>query len=207
MLPEACLGLRCVTTEVAVHRSRGFTLIELLVVVAVLAVMLTLAAPSFTDFFERYRLRGAADEVVTLLASARAESVMRNRDVAVSFGGSGAAWCVGAKAKPEPATPGMSVVGSEACDCTAPATCTMDANRPLVFDAADFAGVSIGTAPANLIFSSRSGGLSPLGTTASTSLTSPSGKYTLQLDVSQLGRATLCVPSGQPAMAGFDSCS
>lgn len=189
------------------HRSRGFTLIELLVVIAVLALMLTLAAPSFTDFFERYRLRGAADEVVTLLASARAESVMRNRDVAVAFAGSGAAWCVGAKAKPEPATPGASVVGSETCDCTAPATCTLDANRVLVFNAADFAGVSLGTAPANLVFSSRSGGLSPLGTTASTSLDSPSGKYRLRLDVSQLGRVTLCVPAGQPAMSGFDSCS
>ena len=53
----------------------------------------------------------------------------------------------------------------------------------------------------------RSGGLTPLGTTATTSLVSPSGKYTLRLDVSQLGRATLCVPTGQPAMTGFDPCS
>lgn len=189
------------------HRSRGFTLIELMVVVAVIAVMLTLAAPSFADFFERYRLRGAADEVVTLLASARAESVMRNRDVAVSFGGSAGSWCVGAKAKPEPATPGTSVIGSETCDCTAPATCTIDANRVLVFDAADFQGVSLGAVPANLVFSSRSGGLIPLGTTASTSLGSPNGRYTLRLDVSQLGRVTLCVPAGQPTMAGFDPCS
>lgn len=190
----------------AVQRSRGFTLIELMVVIAVLAIMLALAAPSFADFFQRYRLRGAADKVVTLLASARAEAVMRNRNVSIDFKGGGANWCVGANATPEPATPGDAVTGSVSCDCTVANSCKLSNDRVLTVSAGELNGVSIVTLPATMVFNRRNGAMDPLGATAQTSMKSPDSKYTLQLDVSALGRATLCVPDGEPSMAGFSTC-
>lgn len=188
------------------HKSRGFTLIELMVVIAVLAIMLTLAAPSFADFFQRYRLRGAADKVVTMLASARAEAVMRNRDVSIDFKGGSTVWCVGANATPEAATPGDKVDGAVSCDCTVADSCKLSDDRVLTVDSSNLGGVSIDSLPGTIVFSRKNGATSPLGSTEQAAFKSPNSKYTLQLDVSALGRATLCVPSGQPAMAGFSTC-
>lgn len=194
------------TGRCAVQRSQGFTLIELMVTVAVLAILLALASPSFSDFFQRYRLRGAADKVVNTLASARAEAVMRNRDVSVGFKGSGASWCMGANAAAEPATLGEPVGGAIACDCTVANSCKISDGRQLVVATSEVNGVTLSANPGALMFSSRTGGTSPVGTTANTTLASPNGKFKLRLDVSPLGRTTLCVPSGEPAMAGFQSC-
>ncbi|MFC5569596.1 GspH/FimT family pseudopilin [Lysobacter yangpyeongensis] len=188
------------------QKSQGFTLIELMVTVAVLAVLLTLASPSFSDFFQRYRLRGAADKVVNTLASARAEAVMRNRDVSIDFKGSAGSWCMGANAAPDPATLGELVGSADACDCTVANSCKVADGRELVVTTSQVEGVTLSANPGALLFSSRTGATSPVGTTATTTLASPNGKFKLRLDVSALGRATLCVPSGEPAMAGFKSC-
>ena len=45
-------------------RARGFTLIELLVGIAVLAILLAVAVPSFTAFRQRTALSGAAEQLV-----------------------------------------------------------------------------------------------------------------------------------------------
>jgi type IV fimbrial biogenesis protein FimT len=177
-----------------------------MVVVAVLAIMLTLAAPSFADFFQRYRLRGAADKVVTLLASARAEAVMRNRDVSVDFKGASTNWCVGANATPEAATLGDKVDGAVSCDCSVADSCKLSDDRVLTVDSSNMGGVSIVAPPGTMVFSRKNGAMAPLGSTEQTAFKSPNSKYTLQLDVSALGRATLCVPGGEPVMTGFPTC-
>lgn len=190
----------------AVQKSQGFTLIELMVTLAVLAILMTLATPSFSDFFQRYRLRGAADKVVNVLASARAEAVMRNRDVIVNFKGAGSNWCVGAKSAAAPATAGDPVGNAVSCDCGVANSCKVADDRELVVLASQVNGVSISALPADLTFSRRTGATDPVGTTSTTTLASPNGQFKLRLDVSPLGRTTLCVPSGQPAMAGIQSC-
>lgn len=68
------------------HRdNRGVTLIELLVVVALIAVVLVLAAPSFQGMIEMQRLRGTNAQLVTDLQFARAEAVSRGALLRVSF--------------------------------------------------------------------------------------------------------------------------
>lgn len=56
---------------------RGFTLIELLVVFALLAVMLTLAAPSFMTFQRNAELTSVANSFTAALSAARAEAMKR----------------------------------------------------------------------------------------------------------------------------------
>lgn len=56
---------------------RGFTLIELLVVFVLLAVMLTLAAPSFLNFQRNAELTAGANGFVASLSAARAEAMKR----------------------------------------------------------------------------------------------------------------------------------
>jgi type IV fimbrial biogenesis protein FimT len=62
---------------------RGFTLIELMVTIAVVAILLAIAAPSFTSLINNNRLTAQANEVVVSLQQARMEAVRRNRSVTV----------------------------------------------------------------------------------------------------------------------------
>lgn len=61
----------------------GFTLIELLIVVALLGVLLTLAAPSFTQFIDRNRLTGQANSLVGDISYARNESATRGARISM----------------------------------------------------------------------------------------------------------------------------
>jgi len=72
---------------------QGFTLIEAMIVVAVIAVLLAVAVPSFSDFFEKNRLKRATEAVYGLITKARAEAVIRDVDLSVSV--DSGAWCAG----------------------------------------------------------------------------------------------------------------
>jgi len=63
--------------------SQGFTAIELMVVVAIMAILLALAAPSFTPLIERWRVRDAAETLTSSLYFARSEAIKRGGSVIV----------------------------------------------------------------------------------------------------------------------------
>lgn len=66
------------------HRAvRGFTAIELMVTVAVLAVLMALAAPSFNPILERWRVRQAVEGLQSALYFARSEAIKRGGNVLV----------------------------------------------------------------------------------------------------------------------------
>lgn len=61
--------------------ARGFTLIELVITVAVVAVLATLAAPSFREFIATQRIRNTSFDLMTALTLARSEAITRNANV------------------------------------------------------------------------------------------------------------------------------
>ncbi len=63
------------------RRARGLTLIELMIAVAVGAVLLAMAAPSFQQALGKNRLSSAASEVTGAVQLARAEAIRNNRRV------------------------------------------------------------------------------------------------------------------------------
>lgn len=64
--------------RIPAHRSAsGFTLIELMVTVAVLAVIVGLATPSFRSLLEAQRMRAAAFDLMADLTLARSEALKR----------------------------------------------------------------------------------------------------------------------------------
>ncbi len=62
----------------------GFTIIELMVTLAVAAILVALAAPSFRDMVANNRLSGSATELLGSLNLARGEAIKRNGLVTVT---------------------------------------------------------------------------------------------------------------------------
>jgi len=71
------------------ERAHGFTLVELMVSLAILAVLLAIAAPSYRDFVVDSRMKAEADEFLTMLVYARSEAVKRNGMVSTCSSGDG----------------------------------------------------------------------------------------------------------------------
>lgn len=72
------------------HRSRGFTLLELMVTMAIVAVLLTIAAPSFRNTIARNRVSSASNDLLASVAYARNTAVDRGQLVSMCPSADGA---------------------------------------------------------------------------------------------------------------------
>ena len=196
-------------------RQSGFTMIELMVTLLVLVILAAIAAPSFNELIEKSRLRGATDDLVNVLNTARANAVKLQRDVNVSV--SGTAWCAGAISAPNPGNVGDPIPSATPCDCNAsPATCQVG-GQPALVSSTNYSGVTISNVSAGInyvdstsgvIFNSKLGALSLSALPANPLLTvtSKSGRYSTQISVAPLGQVTVCVPPAKSFVAGYPSC-
>jgi type IV fimbrial biogenesis protein FimT len=66
----------------------GFTLIELMIVIVILAVLATLAGPSFRDFIIVQRIKTTAFDLFADLTYARSEAIRTNSEVVIAKTGS-----------------------------------------------------------------------------------------------------------------------
>lgn len=67
------------------RRQHAFTLVEMLIVIALAAIVLTLAAPSFRNFILVQRLKSVNAQLVTDLQFARSEAVSRSSFMRLAF--------------------------------------------------------------------------------------------------------------------------
>jgi prepilin-type N-terminal cleavage/methylation domain-containing protein len=98
------------------RQAAGLTLIELMVVVAIAAIILALAAPSFSEYIVTQRVRSIHAQLATDLQLARSEAVARSAYVSVRFqevSGPGELTCYVIFTRPDPTT------STDTCDCTA----------------------------------------------------------------------------------------
>jgi type IV fimbrial biogenesis protein FimT len=65
------------------HLARGFSMIEMMMGIAILAIVIKVAAPSFSDFVSKSRLTSSVSTLVADLNYARGEAIMRNAPVIV----------------------------------------------------------------------------------------------------------------------------
>ena len=68
---------------VNVLAQRGFTAIELMVTVSIVALLMALAAPSFTPLIESWRVRQATEQLQSTLNYARSEAIKHGGRVAI----------------------------------------------------------------------------------------------------------------------------
>lgn len=67
----------------SVQKNKGFTLIELMVTIAVLGIIATIAALSFSNLLEKQNLNRSTQELIGQLNSARSKAVLERREVTV----------------------------------------------------------------------------------------------------------------------------
>jgi len=67
------------------RQTKGFTIIEMMVTVSIVAILAAIAIPTYYGLMPRYRLNGAARQVMGDLVNARMNAVKLNTDVDVDF--------------------------------------------------------------------------------------------------------------------------
>lgn len=177
-------------------KTRGFTLIELMVVVAVMAIIASLALPSYRTIIEKRAVVSGANQVKAFITQAQMTSIKRNEFVAVNFeswtNSGETSWCVG-------------VASSEnsdvSCNCRTESSCLIDGeekvinssdlNRPNILSDV----IEVNGDDNNLVFDPIRGLV--LGNeTLQVQLVSPDqNTYALNVDVGVTGRVSICTDS------------
>jgi type IV fimbrial biogenesis protein FimT len=161
------------------RRGGGFTLIEAMVTVAMIALLLSLAWPSFGSRLAHHRLAAAAEGLAQDAAEARFQAAQEGRALHITFGGSGADWC-------------YAVARSPGCPCTGESACQLK-----TVSASELPGVQL-SAPRDLAFDPTATEVDGGGA----EFMSTRGER-LRVSVSRLGRAQVCASA---PTSGYRDC-
>lgn len=200
------------------RRARAFTLVEALIVIAIGAILLTLAGPSFTDYIAVQRLKGTTAELVTDMQYGRSEAISRGRNVWIRFrlpadGASMSCYTLYTDSNALPADQ------RNRCDCTQPAgsRCASSATElktvQVTGSAVRFV-IDGSVLPADMAFDPITGAMfvqpvdvsvpPPTSFAVDTTLGST---RTLRTRVTIAGRPSVCLPAGATVSGGYAACS
>lgn len=168
--------------------SRGFTLIEMMATVAVAGIVATTAVPSLHGWADQQRLKGIASELSSDLQHARAEALLRNEGVRITFVGN-ACYVVHTGA-------------ADRCRCDADGIGRCEGGaapiKTVALPAAT--GVALQSNVRSVLFAPEHGTASP---TATLRISGAQGR-TVQHTVNLMGRVRSCAAQG--AVAGYGAC-
>lgn len=176
----------------------GFTMVELMIAVAIVAIVLTLAAPSFTGFMAKKRVEGVISELNTDLQYARSEAVARNKTVRVTFG----TGCYVITDYPDSSSP--------ASTCSQTSTPTLGAGAGLVKQVQLQSGASASFSPLNSLSYLEFDPVRGIATfstgsaSGSVDVVSSIGSWQLRATVTAVGSMSVCSPGG--SVPGYTSC-
>ncbi len=119
------------------RRERGLTLLELMLALGIVAVLTTLALPSFGNIVARHRLKAAAENLSMDLAELRFEAARRSQALHVNFS-TGTDWC-------------YALATVSGCDCKVEQSCQIKTVR-----ARNHPGVQL-VAGQDLLFQAQTG--------------------------------------------------
>jgi len=181
----------------------GFTLIELMIVIAVVAIITSLALPSYRTIMEKRQVTSAAEQLGAFLSAIQIEAVTRSENISVSYSRTDAdTWCIGI------------VSGATACDCTItnPATsgaCVIDSQLRVISDAnLTYPGImNKMNGDGAFVFDPARGLMMNHADAAELELLSDEGTYALNVQLSATGRLKMCSDNAGKKVPGYEVCS
>ena len=162
----------------------GLTLIELMVAIGLVALLATLAVPSFAKLLERHRLKAVAENLALDMAELRFQAARRGVALHLNVN-AGTDWC-------------YALALAAGCDCRQPQHCQMKAVH-----GRDHPGVVLEQG-GDLLFEAQGVGAQPLLPAQAGALLKSADGSRLRVGVSALGRPTVCAP-GTP-VPGYTAC-
>lgn len=180
----------------------GLTIVELMVSLALLAITLALALPSYREMVEKRQLTQGAEQVFAFLNSTQGIASRSNSVVTVSYSRTAEDdWCFGA------------VLGNTPCDCneaisTEADFCSIDgAVKRLTNDHVGNAGLLASiSGDGAFAYDPVRGLMVNLNDSMDAELHSPGDSYQLRLIVSNTGHAVLCSKDADHAVPGYKLC-
>lgn len=167
------------------RKEKGLSLLELLISISIVAIVVTLGAPSVVATHKLYKLKGAVETSYFALQYARSAAVSASTDTTVQFieGGN---WCIGTS-------------DAGLCDCNVPNSCLVNGVEQSV-RASDFSQITL----QDLKFGGNDAavfdGVRGLAVGNAGSVVLSDGNNEARLVVSNMGRVRVCVQQGQLAV-------
>ena len=198
---KTCKGCNMNTLK----KQAGVTLSELMTALSIIAILLTLSAPSYSEFINKRTLAGATDLIGSYFENVKMESVKRNSWVTITYkeANGGADWCFGA-----------TMDQHVKCDCMASAEttdCRLDANEePMVLTSTSYKGFDDLQITGDLSNNDHFD-INPIRGTISHSekvniqLKHSREDYLVNVSLTPTGRVTKCSPSDSK-LVGFPTC-
>lgn len=191
---------RCVRVSC---RPAGFTLVELMVSVALVAIGLALAVPSYRDMVEKRQLEQGAEQIAAFVGTAQTTASKNNRVVTVSYERTADDdWCFGA------------VLGTTACDCTESVSsesdyCAINGQRTVLTAASTNSLDLLKSVNGDGAFSydPLRGMFVDSNDSLELGLRSPNENYRLKLELNSVGRISICSDGDSHKVPGYGLCS
>ena len=193
-------------TGKGISRHPGFTIIEMMIAVAVLAIITSLALPTYHNILEKREITSGGEQLAAFLSSAQMESVKQNQFVAVNYQPLANGWCLGMRAGDSAVTCDCSVT-----DVSAANACAVDGelrvfNSSNLKDPDILNAASVGDDGTILFDPER--GLIRGAENVTLQLLSGDGSYALDVEVTVTGRVKICSnKAANKDVPGYKECS
>ena len=180
-------------------KQAGVTLAELMTALSTLAILLSLSAPSYSEFISKRKVAGAANLVASFFENVKMESVKRNEFASITYkkADNGTDWCIGA------------MMGKEvACDCMAEtAACLIDSVPTILsnesFD--EFENLVANFSEGTISYDPVRGILTDPEDSAAIEITHNKEDFRVNISVNATGSIRKCSPSDHK-LVGYATC-
>lgn len=191
-----------------ISNQKGFTVTELMVAVAVVAIITSLAFPSYRLLIEKRQVTSGAEQVAAFLSAVQIESVMRNEQLTVFYDRQDAGdWCFGIM---DPVS--QAVNGDGTCDCKDPSAadaCEV-AGEPRLLSNANLTYPEVVDAMTddggNFTYDPVRGVLANPADTLEVEFSSDDDNFALNVQVGPTGRVRTCSDASDTAVPGYQIC-